>query len=91
MRVALNMIDLAAPYITIHNQKIKKGKLNIEWKIGGSINVDQTSILTFRSNQNCDPKKMQENLHDMFIEKDGKLTLNKELYSKNGGDSELVL
>ena len=44
MRVALAMIDLAAPYINISKTDLDKSKKKIDiwWKIGASIKVKNT-------------------------------------------------
>lgn len=41
MRVALNMIDLAAPYIHLNKFEVdKKNLIEVQWKIGGTFNID---------------------------------------------------
>lgn len=44
IRVALNMIDMAAPYVHVSNKEIRDNKLDIEWKVGGSKHVNDTEL-----------------------------------------------
>lgn len=59
MRVALTMIDLAAPYINISKTDLDKSKKKIDvwWKIGASIKVKNTWLYSFTSH---DPVKCNE-------------------------------
>lgn len=44
MRVALNMIDIAAPYINLYVEHDTKASTQLEWKLGGTVTVDDTRL-----------------------------------------------
>lgn len=89
MRVALNMIDLAGPYINVSHLEVQNDVVNMDWKMGGSVNVNQSTLYALPVSCKDKHKRISEILGDYLKEKnENQYEISSETLIKKRGDSE---
>jgi len=89
MRVALNMIDLAGPYVNVSHLEVKDGVVNMDWKMGGSVNVNQSTLYALPVSCMEKHKRIFEILGDYLKEKsENQYEISSETLIKKRGNSE---